>query len=116
MTRHIETQICKRFVGVISDIITSANSCLRVGSSLAIWGSGSAASKSLMHICFKYGWSKENRNYKRMCIKSGTSMCIENDFRTATAVREFLTMKCDLFVDRRLASDINGIIEFFCTN
>ncbi len=100
----IETHICRRFVRFISDFITSANSCLRVGGSLAVLGSGSAASKILMHICWKYGWSKENRNYKRMCIKSETSMCTEHDFRTATAVREFLTMKCDLFVDRRMAT------------
>ncbi len=38
-------------------------------------------------------------------------MCTEHDFRTATAIRECLTMKCDLFVDRRMASDINEIIE-----
>ncbi len=43
-------------------------------------------------------------------------MRTEHDFRTATAVREFLTMKCDLFVDRRMASDSNEIIECLCTN
>ncbi len=61
------------------------------------------------------GYTKENRNYKRMCIKSETSMCIEDDFGTATAIREFLIMECDLFVDRRMANDINEIIEYLCT-
>ena len=43
-----------------SDIITSENSYLRVGGGLSIFGSGSAASKSLTHVCWKYGLSKEN--------------------------------------------------------
>ncbi len=43
-------------------------------------------------------------------------MCTEHDFHTATALREFLTVKCDLFVDRRMASDINEIIEYLCIN
>ncbi len=50
-----------------------------------------------------------------MCIKPETSMCTEHDFRTATAIREIFTIKCDLFVDRRMEIDINEIIEYLCT-
>ncbi len=84
--------------------------------SLAILGSGSAANKSLTHICWTCGSSEENRNYNSMCIRSETVMRTEDDLRTATAVREFVTTKCDLFVDRHSATDINLIIEHLCTN
>ncbi len=41
-------------------------------------------------------------------------MCTEHDFRNATAVREFLTMKHHLFVDRHTAIVINENIEYLC--
>ncbi len=85
----IEAQICTRFTGFISDVITSENSRLRVDGRLTILSSASAASKSLTHICWKYGWSKKIRNYKRMYIRSETSMSTKHDFRTATASEKY---------------------------
>ncbi len=78
---------------------------------MEIWDSRSAASiKRLTHICWKYGWSKENRNYIRWCAYSLKLFCVAvvpNRIFVLQPLLEFLTMYCDLSVHvvRRTASE-----------
>ncbi len=68
---------------------------MRVSGSLAILVARQLV--SFTQIYCKYSWSKENRiiggcvQWRITCIRYEIFTCAAHDFRTATAVREFVT-------------------------